>query len=124
MAGGDLDARMAPSAYPDLAPVVTSFNGMVDSLRARIERERRLVGEFPVDDEIDLARQRVALEIAPDRQPLRMRTALQEPQSGLDAIGVGGASGLLRVTGGAVEPVKLGLKVGYPAGIALTADEA
>lgn len=42
----------------------------------------------------------------------------------VDAIGVGGAAGLLRVSNGAVEPVSLGLKVGYPAGIALSADES
>jgi signal transduction histidine kinase len=45
IAGGALETRLPPTADPDLAGIVTSFNSMVDSLQERIEHERRFVGD-------------------------------------------------------------------------------
>ncbi|HVX20620.1 MAG TPA: HAMP domain-containing sensor histidine kinase [Acidimicrobiales bacterium] len=40
---GSLDRRLPPD--PDLGPLVTSFNGMVDSLQRRIERDARFASD-------------------------------------------------------------------------------
>lgn len=39
---GDLDARIQNTGDPDLSRLVESFNGMADSLKGRIDNERRL----------------------------------------------------------------------------------
>ena len=45
IAGGQLDTRLEPTTDRDLATIVGSFNSMVDSLQARIERDARFVGD-------------------------------------------------------------------------------
>jgi signal transduction histidine kinase len=45
IAAGDLDARLDAQADPDLAHLTTSFNGMVDQLQKRIERDRRFAAD-------------------------------------------------------------------------------
>jgi len=45
ISSGDLDTRLAPSRDPDLATVVGAFNGMVDALNERIERETRFAAD-------------------------------------------------------------------------------
>ncbi len=45
IAGGQLDTRLDPTTDRDLATIVGSFNSMVDSLQARIERDARFVGD-------------------------------------------------------------------------------
>ncbi|GAA1525419.1 HAMP domain-containing sensor histidine kinase [Dactylosporangium maewongense] len=42
---GDLSARLDPAAEPDLARLTTSFNGMVDQLARRHERDRRFAAD-------------------------------------------------------------------------------
>ncbi|WP_337062601.1 HAMP domain-containing sensor histidine kinase [Kineococcus sp. G2] len=41
IAGGELDSRLPPTADPDLATIVGSFNSMVDALEEQIQREVR-----------------------------------------------------------------------------------
>jgi two-component system, OmpR family, sensor histidine kinase MtrB len=41
LAAGDLSVRMAPSGDPDIEPISAAFNDMADSVRQRVERERR-----------------------------------------------------------------------------------
>ena len=45
ISGGDLEARLAPVRDPDLAPLTTSFNGMLDHLAARSDRDRRFAAD-------------------------------------------------------------------------------
>ncbi|MDQ3404489.1 MAG: HAMP domain-containing histidine kinase [Actinomycetota bacterium] len=45
IAGGNLDSKLPEEGDRDLTTFVASFNSMVASLRARIERERRFVGD-------------------------------------------------------------------------------
>jgi signal transduction histidine kinase len=45
IASGNLDSRLPENGDRDLAPMVRSFNAMVDSLQERISRERRFVGD-------------------------------------------------------------------------------
>jgi signal transduction histidine kinase len=45
IAGGDLSARLDPSAEPDLAQLTSSFNDMVDQLAKRIERDRHFAAD-------------------------------------------------------------------------------
>lgn len=42
---GDLAVRLAPSRDPDLRPLSASFNGMVDTLAARLDRDRRFAAD-------------------------------------------------------------------------------
>ncbi|WP_433204013.1 ATP-binding protein [Dactylosporangium sp. CS-047395] len=45
ISAGDLDARLDPATDPDLEPLSTSFNGMVDQLSRRIEKDRRFAAD-------------------------------------------------------------------------------
>jgi signal transduction histidine kinase len=45
IAGGRLETRLAPTRDPDLSAIVGSFNGMVDALAARIDRETRFTAD-------------------------------------------------------------------------------
>ncbi len=45
IAGGDLSARLDPSAEPDLAQLTFAFNDMVDQLSKRIERDRHFAAD-------------------------------------------------------------------------------
>lgn len=45
LAGGDLDARIRGLVDPDLEPIITSFNGMADSLEARIEKDAQFASD-------------------------------------------------------------------------------
>ncbi len=42
---GDLTTRLDPAAAPDLERLTSSFNGMVDQLAARLERDRRFAAD-------------------------------------------------------------------------------
>ncbi len=43
--GGDLSQRIRPTADPDLAPIITSFNEMVATLEQRIQRDSRFAAD-------------------------------------------------------------------------------
>lgn len=45
LAGGDLDARIRRLVDPDLEPIITSFNGMADSLESRIEKDAQFASD-------------------------------------------------------------------------------
>jgi signal transduction histidine kinase len=45
IAGGDLTARLDPVSDPDLAPLTTGFNDMVEELAGRIDRDRRFAAD-------------------------------------------------------------------------------
>ncbi len=45
IAAGDLSTRLDPALEPDLARLTTSFNGMVDRLADRVERDRRFAAD-------------------------------------------------------------------------------
>jgi len=45
IADGDLGVRLEPSDDPDLTPLSASFNGMVDTLAARLDRDRRFAAD-------------------------------------------------------------------------------
>jgi len=45
IAAGCLDTRLSPTEDPDLVAIVACFNGMADSLQARIEREARFTAD-------------------------------------------------------------------------------
>ncbi|WP_433075890.1 ATP-binding protein [Dactylosporangium sp. CA-052675] len=45
ISAGDLGARLDPATDPDLEPLSTSFNEMVDQLARRIERDRRFAAD-------------------------------------------------------------------------------
>ena len=45
LAGGDLDARIRGLVDPDLEPIITSFNGMADSLEQRIEKDAQFASD-------------------------------------------------------------------------------
>jgi two-component system, OmpR family, sensor histidine kinase MtrB len=45
IAAGDLTARLDPQTEPDLERLTASFNGMVDQLQKRIERDRRFAAD-------------------------------------------------------------------------------
>lgn len=45
IAGGDLAARLDTSREPELGRLTGSFNGMVDELASRLERDRRFAGD-------------------------------------------------------------------------------
>ncbi len=45
IAEGDFEARLSPSADPDLGRLSSSFNEMVDALRIRIERDERFTSD-------------------------------------------------------------------------------
>ncbi len=45
ISAGDLQARLSPIGDPDLAPLSASFNGMLDDLGVRLERDRRFAAD-------------------------------------------------------------------------------
>ena len=45
IAAGDLSARLDPAAEPELRPLTSSFNDMVDQLSKRMERDRRFAAD-------------------------------------------------------------------------------
>ncbi|WP_089255236.1 sensor histidine kinase [Asanoa hainanensis] len=45
IAGGDLTARLDAASDPDLSSLTRSFNGMVDELSGRLERDRRFAAD-------------------------------------------------------------------------------
>ncbi len=45
ISAGDLGVRLAPVHDPDLAPLSASFNGMLDDLAGRLERDRRFAAD-------------------------------------------------------------------------------
>ena len=64
IAEGRLDERLDASGDADLAPLVASFNSMVDALRARIEREARFSSDVSHELRTPLAAMASALSVA------------------------------------------------------------
>jgi two-component system, OmpR family, sensor histidine kinase MtrB len=61
---GNLQARLAGVADPDLGPLVDAFNAMVDALEGRIERETRFASEASHDLRAPLAAMASAISVA------------------------------------------------------------
>jgi two-component system, OmpR family, sensor histidine kinase MtrB len=45
LAGGDLDTRIRTLVDPDLEPIISSFNGMADTVAARIEKDAQFASD-------------------------------------------------------------------------------
>ncbi|NJC71211.1 HAMP domain-containing protein [Planosporangium thailandense] len=76
IAGGDLTARLDPATEPELARLASSFNGMVDQLSRRLERDRRFAAD--VSHELRSPLQTLAAAasvLAKRRAQLDMRSA-------------------------------------------------
>lgn len=67
--GGRLDERLEAHGDTDLQPLVDSFNGMVDALQARIEREARFASDASHELRAPLAAMSSALSVARRRAP-------------------------------------------------------
>ncbi|MFT3854349.1 MAG: HAMP domain-containing sensor histidine kinase [Ilumatobacteraceae bacterium] len=79
IAGGGLDARMAPEEDPDLALLATSFNGMADAVQTRIEREVRFASDVSHELRSPITALAAAVEVLDGRRndlPERSQQAL------------------------------------------------
>lgn len=79
IAGGGLDARMAPEADPDLAKLATSFNEMADAVQARLEREARFASDVSHELRSPITALSAAVEVLDSRRadlPERTQQAL------------------------------------------------
>lgn len=79
IAGGGLDARMAPEADPDLAKLATSFNEMADAVQARLEREARFASDVSHELRSPITALSAAVEVLDGRRadlPDRTQQAL------------------------------------------------
>ena len=77
--GGALDQRLAADGDADLEPLVDSFNGMVDELQTRIDREARFASDVSHEMRSPLATMAAALSVT------RRRVS---DRAGLDALDV------------------------------------
>jgi len=68
IASGSLDLRLEVEHDPDLEPVATSFNAMVDTLQDRIQREARFSSDVSHELRTPIAAMSAALSIARRRQ--------------------------------------------------------
>ncbi|MDH4363033.1 MAG: HAMP domain-containing histidine kinase [Acidimicrobiia bacterium] len=80
ISSGELDLRLPPTSDPDVAPLYESFNGMVDALATRIEREQRFAAD--VSHELRtpltaLVSSVTVLERASDQLPPRAQLAAE-----------------------------------------------
>lgn len=85
--GGQLSTRLAPTDDPDLAGIVASFNGMVDALQARIEREARFTADAAHELRSPLTALVAAVDLLQARSaelPDRSRAALELTRRELD----------------------------------------
>ncbi len=79
IAGGGLDARMAPETDPDLDRLARSFNEMADAVQARIEREVRFASDVSHELRSPITALSAAVEVLDARRndlPDRSRQAL------------------------------------------------
>lgn len=84
---GNLESRLPQDGDADLEPIVTSFNTMVDSLRQRIAREQRFVGDVSHELRTPLTTLVTSVEVMTrhaDELPERPRRALALVASELD----------------------------------------
>jgi signal transduction histidine kinase len=77
---GELDRRLGAERDPDLLPLVESFDGMVDELQLRIERERRFASDVTHELRSPLATMDAALSVA------RRRVSGDEAHHALDVL--------------------------------------
>lgn len=77
---GALDRRLDDEDDPDLAPLVDSFNEMVDGLQTRIDREARFASDVSHELRSPLATMSAALSVA-------RRSAGDNEREALDALG-------------------------------------
>jgi two-component system, OmpR family, sensor histidine kinase MtrB len=82
IASGGLDTRMPAESDPDLARLVTSFNGMADAVQTRIEREAR----FASDVSHELRSPITALSAAVDVLDTRRDELPPRSQQALDLV--------------------------------------
>lgn len=78
---GALDRRLDEEDDPDLAPLVDSFNEMVDGLQTRIDREARFASDVSHELRSPLATMGAALSLA-------RRSAGPSEREALDALGI------------------------------------
>ena len=67
--GGDLQARLDARGDRDLAPLVASFNDMVDVLQTRIEREQRFASDVSHELRTPLTVLKAAIQLVEQRSP-------------------------------------------------------
>ncbi len=87
IASGNLGSRLPEDGDGDLAPMVRSFNAMVDSLQERIARERRFVGDVTHELRTPLTTLVTSVQVMQrqaDELPERARRALALVTSELD----------------------------------------
>jgi signal transduction histidine kinase len=83
IARGDLETRLDPKGDRDLAPLVESFNEMVDTLQERIDREARFASDVSHELRTPLAAISAAVNIV--RRRLNDPAAAAEALSDLEA---------------------------------------
>jgi signal transduction histidine kinase len=79
IAAGDLDTRLDPASDPDLAELALAFNGMVDALQRRIERDQRFVSDVSHELRSPLTTLSTAADVLANRRaelPERSQVAL------------------------------------------------
>jgi signal transduction histidine kinase len=79
ISGGRFDRRLDDEGDADLAPLVESFNEMVDGLQERIEREARFASEVSHELRTPLTAMSTAVEVVrrrSDELPERLRPAI------------------------------------------------
>ncbi len=82
LAGGELDTRIRTLVDPDLEPIITSFNGMADSLEARIEKDAQFASDVSHELRSPLMTLQASIEVLQNN-----REALSErAQSALDLL--------------------------------------
>lgn len=87
IASGNLDSRLPDDDDRDMAPMVRSFNAMVDSLQRRIARERRFVADVTHELRTPLTTLVTSVQVMErqgDELPERSRQALALVSSELD----------------------------------------
>jgi two-component system, OmpR family, sensor histidine kinase MtrB len=87
LATGGLDTRLPPERDPDLQRLVGSFNGMADSIQARIEREARFASDVSHELRSPLAALAAASEVLSRRAGELTEPAQQALEIMLNQIG-------------------------------------
>jgi two-component system sensor histidine kinase MtrB len=87
IASGELDRRLDARGDPDLAPLVNSFNEMVDTLAERIDREARFASDVSHELRTPLAAMTAAVNVARRHRdsPERMAEALDALEARVDS---------------------------------------
>jgi len=63
LAGGELDTRIRALVDPDLEPIITSFNGMADTLEDRIEKDAQFASDVSHELRSPLMTLQASLEV-------------------------------------------------------------